>query len=209
MNRNITATILIILAIGVYFTVTKGILADASTVSDTNKSYEKAIEDANKLIAKRDQVREIYNSLSAEDRARLQVMVPKNVDNIRLILDLNSIARQNGLILSGIKAGLVEGQDGQQPSVARLPSGETPFNPLSAPMPVSGNGQSYDLPNPVMGTIVVSFGVTASYEQFIGFLRDLEANLRIMDITHIQMTASDKGAYEWSVELQTYWIKSQ
>ncbi len=45
--------------------------------------------------------------------------------------------------------------------------------------------------------------------QFISLLQDLEANLRVMDVTHLSLTANDSGTYDWSVELKTYWLRSQ
>jgi len=205
MNRNITATILIILAIGVYFTVTKGVMDEITVVKEVNSKYENAIENAKKLITLRDQVRDDYNNLSAEDRARIEVMLPKRVDNIRLILDLNSVALSHGLSLKGIKASVGDQSSDQMngPSTAV----QEQMGPDGFPVQTASN--SAQIPVPTKEQVSVSFGLSASYQQFISFLQSLEASLRILDVTHIGMEATDDGVYNWNVELNTYWLKSE
>ncbi len=194
MNRNLTATILIILAIGIYFTVTTSILADADKVKEVNNQYVAAIESADKLISVRDQVTKDYNNLSQDDRERLAKIVPGSVDNIRLVIDLNSVAMRHGFALQGIKA------------TAATP----PVVGGQASAPINPNTNNIkSISTPTLDTVSVSFGVTAPYLQFISFLQDLEANLRIMDITHLSITSSDTGVYSFQVQLKTYWLRQQ
>jgi hypothetical protein len=72
-------------------------------------------------------------------------------------------------------------------------------------------GEGGTIPVPVLDTVTVSFGVTASYQQFIELLRDLEANLRVMDVTRLTLTANPTtaGTYDFAVELRTYWLRQQ
>jgi hypothetical protein len=53
----------------------------------------------------------------------------------------------------------------------------------------------------------VSFNVTAPYQQFISFMQDLEASLRVMDLTHLTVSANDTGTYDFGVQLTTYWLR--
>ena len=192
MNRNITALILIVLAVGVYFTVTKGALADAQAVKAVNDQYSSAIASAEKLIQTRDQVLKDYNNLSADDRDRLDKMIPSTVDNIRLVIDLNSVALRHGFSLKDIKA--VASSDGQKAA---------PAPAVAASKTAASGGISI----PTLDTVDVSFSVTAPYSDFISFLQDLEASLRIMDVTHLTVTASDSGVYSFGVQLKTYWLR--
>ena len=104
MNRNITATILIVLAIGIYFTVTENVINAAESVQTVNSSYVTALDSAAQLIKVRDQVEQAYNNISPADRTRLDEMIPDSVDNIRLVIDLNSVAMNHGLTLSNVTA---------------------------------------------------------------------------------------------------------
>jgi len=199
MNRNLTATILIILAIAIYFTVTAGILADASAVKTINDQYSSAIQSALQLIKVRDDVLKSYNNLKADDRARLDKMVPHSVDNIRLVIDLNSVALRHGFSLKNITA-----KTSDIPAPAQTPAAPAVPGSVSTALttiPV--------IPEPVLGTVKVSFSVTAPYQEFISMMQDLEANLRIMDVTNLKLTSNDNGKYDWDVTLQTYWLKNQ
>jgi hypothetical protein len=192
MNRNATATILIVLAIGIYLTVTKGFINDAKAVKAVNDQYKSAIANAEQLIKVREQVLKAYNSLTEEDRERLDKMIPGTVDNIRLVIDLNSIGVRHGLALKDVRAAAT-GND-------------------SAPTSQNGPRQAKQegmISTPTLDTVTISFGVTAPYLEFISLLQDLEANLRIMDISRLSVSATDTGLYEFSVELKTYWLKQQ
>jgi len=193
MNRNITATILIVLAIALYFTYTSGVWNDAMAVKAVNDQYAGAISSAEQLISVRDKVLKDYNNISATDRDNLDKMIPNTVDNIRLIIDLNSVALQHGFSLKNITA------------TAKEDSTNSSSN--SSVSSASSNSQSFNIAIPTLDTVAVSFSVSAPYQQFISFMQDLEASLRIMDITHLTVTANDTGTYDFSVQLNTYWLR--
>jgi len=192
MNRNITAIILIALAAGIYFTVTQSMWADASAVKTVNDQYVSAIANAARLVSVRDKVLQDYNNVSQNDRDRLDKMLPSTVDNIRLIIDLNNVAVQHGLSLKGIKAA------------ANTPA-DTAANPI-APTSNAGTGPGAIIA-PTLDTVDVTFSVTAPYQQFVAFLQDLEADLRIMDIKHLSVAVADDGAYTFNVDMNTYWLR--
>lgn len=186
MNKNITALILIVLAGGIYFTFTKAKIAELKSIQQVNAQYEQALLNAEKLVKLRDKVLAQYNNIPAEDRERLDKMLPDNVDNVRLIIDTNGVAARHNLRLQGIKTSA--GNAGQAGAVP-APDAQ-----------ISGLPTTYD-------TVTVSFGVTTDYQTFIAFLRDLEASLRIMDVSKITLAVADEGKYNYSVELKTYWLK--
>ena len=198
MNKNITALILIVLAVGIYFTVTSGMLADAQSVKTINDQYAAALNNAAKLVAVRDQVMQEYNSITDSDKARLDKMIPSTVDNIRLIIDLSNVALHHGFSLTNIKAAA---------SSANSSGSGSAGSQASAPSPASGAGGSSVASPPTLDTVDVSFGATATYDQFISFMQDIEADLRIMDLTHLTVTSADNGVYTFQVQFQTYWLR--
>lgn len=189
MNRNITAAILIAIAVGVYFTVTSKMIDDAKTVKALNDRYTAALDDAARLVETRDRVLEQYNAISLEDRDRLDKMIPSSVDNIRLIIDMNNIARNYGFPLSNVTATAV------------------PSDAVVDAYAVSSEAGLQGVSVPVLDTVEVSFKATAPYNQFVSFLQGLETNLRIMDLTHLSVVAEEGGLYDFEVELQTYWVR--
>ncbi len=199
MNRNATATILIALAIGIYFTFTRGMISQAKTVQAVNAQYTSAIENADQLISVREKILKSYGEISTADKERLEKMIPDTVDNIRLIIDLTSVGVRHGLTLKGIKATAA--------TSANRPS--APVTQAASARPGSMMNPSSSIPTPTLDSVSVSFEVTAPYLEFISFLQDLEANLRIMDISRLSITADDTGQYRFGVELKTYWLRQQ
>lgn len=189
MNRNLTAFILIVIAVGIYVTVTQGFMAEAGQVKSVNDQYVSAIANAARLIATRDQVLKDYNAISDNDRARLDKMIPGTVDNIRLIIDLNGIAASHHMSLKGVSASASSGNPAAAPGHA-APGGSAPGSAMTAPNAPIGGGFAGSQPSqaisaPVLDTVAVSFSVSASYQDFINLLQAMEADLRVMDLTHL------------------------
>ncbi|MCX6719366.1 MAG: hypothetical protein NTZ38_03270 [Candidatus Taylorbacteria bacterium] len=186
MNRNITAVILIVLAMGIYATFTSSKWQEISAIRVVNDKYIQALNNADRLIQVRDKVTNDFNSLAADDRKKLEKMLPNTVDNIRLIVDMNNLANNRGLVLKSVRATMSGSKGGSVVSAADAKN-------TAAALTVD--------------SVAISFSVSTTYGKFITFMRDLEANLRIMDITHLSMTANDTGLYDYSVELKTYWLR--
>lgn len=182
MNRNVTAVILAVLAIGIYFTFTSGKINELKAIRATNAEYQQAIDNSARLIKVRDDILKSYNAISNEDKDRLNKIVPDNVDNVRLIIDVkDDIAARHGFFLKNIKTS--------------SPSAQTQ----------TGNAMSDS--SGKYGMVTLSFSVTSTYEKFVDFLKDLEASLRIMDVSKLSIATNDSGTYDFTVELKTYWLR--
>ena len=202
MNRNLTSLILIALGVGLYFTFTSGLLADAQDIRTVNLQYASALNNAATLITARDQVLKQFNSISPSDQNRLDKMLPSSVDNIRLVIDLNNVALRHGFSLNSIKASAQDNTGtGGKNGPGALPA------PAPAPGSLVSSSAGSNISTPTLSTIAISFGASATYDQFISFMQDLEADLRLMDITHLSVTAHDNGVYDFQVQMQTYWLR--
>lgn len=187
MNKNITAIILIILAVGIYFTFTSSRMEELKDIQAVNSQFQEAIKNSETLINERDRVNKEYGAISIEDKERLNRLLPNTVDNIRLIIDVkDNIASKRGLVLKNIKTSSPE-------ATQAIDAGANRAGDTTSP-------KKY-------GTVNLSFSVTTSYENFLGFMRDLESSLRIMDVSKLTVNATKSGAYEFSVEIKTYWLK--
>jgi Tfp pilus assembly protein PilO len=191
MNRNITALILIALAIGIFFTFTQAQIDKDKLILAVNGQYESAIVNAKALASIRDKVLKDSQQIAIEDRVRLDKMIPSSVDNIHLIVDLSRLAQSKGLSLKNLKAELVDNNLGS--------NGPT--------MASAGDSNGSLLPNLTLANIKVSFDVTAPYKGFIDLIQSLESDLRIMDITNLSIKATDTGVYDFSVGINTYWLR--
>lgn len=189
MNRNITPLILIVLALGLFFTFTNGRITELKSIQAVNNNYLQAINNSVDLIKNRDNVLKSYNSLSDEDKSRLDKMLPNNVDNVRLIIDVTNIGARHGIPLKNITTSAPDGSQGASGSGATTPA------------------TSQASANQVSGVVTVSFSFSASYQNFLAFLGDIQSSLRVLDISHLTVSANDSGTYDFSIALQTYWLK--
>ncbi len=140
--------------------------------------YEDISKSSNTIVAQRDSLIQKKNKISSADQARLEKLLPSNIDNIRLIIEISKIAEKRNLVAKNITVSDVKG----------------------ATNVVGGNDTGY-------GTLSLSFSVNASYNNFINLLQDLENNLRLVDITGITFASTETGFYDFNVTLNTYWLK--
>ena len=169
--------IAIVTAVALFFGYVNPKYQEVKALKARDAQFAEALARSKELRAIRDEKREVYNSFPPADLVRLEKMLPGNVDNIRLILDLDGIASRYGIRLSGVSFGKPEGVEA-----------------------VAGAGKPY-------GSITVSFAVVASYETFRTFLRDLEQSLRVVDVMGLSFAASKEDLNQYSVTLRTYWLK--
>jgi hypothetical protein len=156
-------------------------------IQEKQASYQK-LSDANakamELRIKRDQLTSDRNKISPVQSENLSKFLPDGVENVKLIIDIQNIARK--VLAQDIKGAKVIGSANKTGTAGN--GG------------VTSDGKKY-------GTIALNFGVTTTYDQFIVFLQSLESNLRLVDVSEISFTANDTDKYDFNVTLQTYWLK--
>lgn len=141
-----------------------------------------AIATAKELSKRVNELNGQYNSFSSADLERLDLLLPDNIDNIQLVIDVNGIAKQNGMTIKNIKISTdADKTDGSRRTL-------------------SSSDQR-------LGTMLLSFNVVGTYDAYRKFLADLASSLRIIDISSTSFNTEDKGVYNYAVELRTYWLK--
>lgn len=139
--------------------------------------YESVLNSATAINTKLNGL--IDKRTSITDTARLERLLPSNVDNIRLIIEISKIAEKNGLVAKNISVG--------------------DMNKTSTDT-IGADTSGY-------GTLSLKFTVNSSYPTFLNLLRDLESNLRLLDVTDISFNSTETGFYDFNVSLNTYWLK--
>lgn len=143
-----------------------------------NAALSRALE----LQTTRDQLISRYNTFAPEDLARLEKLLPDHVDNVRLVLDMDSLASQYGMRVRNVA---VEKQETQKNTRTQK---------------VGPDERAYE-------SMLLSFTVNGEYSTFRAFLRDLEQSLRLVDVESVSFSATDTGFYDVTVTLRTYWLK--
>ena len=198
MNKIILPAILIILGLGIFFTYTNKQYAKVKELRAVNAVYEKAIADSVELIKKRDQVVNAYNSISEEDRQRLERILPDHVDNIRLINDIKTLLSRRGITLKDVKTGNPNAIIGKASTERANPSAD-----IVSDVP-AGEDQGDTVKSE---TISITFSTT--YDTFLEILNDLSSSLRIIEISNIKFAPKDTPTYEFQVEIKTFWLRTK
>lgn len=147
-------------------------------------SYDEALNKSQELRAVRDQLLAKRNTFPAEFVQKLERMLPDNVDNIRLIIDINNIAARHQLALSDVELGAV---------------GDSPVERNATAVGASGDA---------VGSVTVGFSTTATYEDFLTFLADIEHSLRLVDVETLSFKAAGEGGLSnYDMTIRTYWLK--
>jgi Tfp pilus assembly protein PilO len=187
--RYIFLIILIALSIGAFTMYVQPRYRALKETRQAVASYSSNLDTAEKLKTSREELIQKYNNISKADLDSLKTLLPDSVDNIRLIIQIDSLAARNGL--STVRGVEYQTQDKtaassavQSPDAARRPYGE----------------------------FVISFQTTGQYKNFLSFLSDLEENLRLVDVMKVDFvpsggTASLAGNMQYTVTIKTYWLK--
>ncbi len=189
--RYLFLLLLIGTSIGVFFTFIKPKYdLIKKTKSEVSVSDAK-LTTAETLQESRDKLIKKYNDINKADLDNLKIMLPDSVDNIRLIIQINSIANKNGL--SALRSVDYKSNDDKS----------------------NGGAVKLDINNQKYGEIIVTFQTSGQYKNFIAFLADLEKNLRLVDVVSVDFSSGDNSKAEnglanfltYKITLKTYWLK--
>lgn len=169
-------------AIGLFVMYTNPTYKDAQVLAVQANAYEEALQKAQELRTVRDELLAKRNAFSANDVAKLERILPDNVDNIRLIIDINNIAVRHSLSLTNVALGEMSDSSTARKEGAVGSSGDP------------------------IGSVEVGFTLSATYDGYLAFLQDLEHSLRIVDITSVAFKAEqgDRNSYDFNI--RTYWL---
>lgn len=121
--------------------------------------------------------------------ARVDAFLPDSVDNVQLIVDLNSLAARSGVELSDFNiSGGIQSQEtaGDGGAVANAV--------------VLGSGQTFD-------SLQLSVAATGSYLAFRTFLQGVESSLRPLDVVELAVQDSATGVYTYRITFRLYWLR--
>ncbi len=182
MTRIFIPLILIAAAIGLFVLYINPTYQQIKGVQSQGVQYDDALSKVQQLQGLRQQLLTKSNAFSQSDVDKLQQILPDNVDNIRLIIDVNNIASRYNLSLSNLKLATA--------------SNSSTTGGIAA---VGSSG------NPV-GSAELGFSVTTNYDTFMAFLQDLEHSERIVDITQLSFQNGTGNTTTYTITFRTYWL---
>ena len=183
--KSLTPIIFIIVSIIIFFTVTDPVYKQVKDLRVQLAQYQDVLDKSSELLRQRKTLQDKYDSFSKDDIDRLKKLLPDTVDNVRLIIDIDEIAKRYGLTIKNVRLD---------------DSKVTKAGVKDAAATITAGAGKY-------GTIPMGFSVSSDYPTFLSFLEDLESSLRIVDVTNISLKAGANNTYSFDVSLKTYWLK--
>jgi len=195
--------LLIIGAIGLFMGYTQPTYGNSiAALTEEIKSFDSALNAAEQFKLKEAQLTQQRAALSQEQLDRLEAFLPDSVDNVQLIVDLNSLAARSGVQLSQFDIA-ESGSDTKSQSTATQAAGAgmaaAPLAPTSAPLALQSSEPTESLE--------LSVSATGSYAAFRTFLAGVEQSLRPLDVIELSVQDSETGVYTYDVTFRLYWLR--
>ena len=179
----------------VFFVYTQPAYSSIKTLRGSIGEYDTALSKSRELQELKRSLLARYNTFSTEQLDRLSHLLPDHVDNVRLVLDADSMAVRYGMGLQNV-------------TITKLDTAEKASTVIGV---VASEKKKYD-------SLLIKFSMRGTYPNFVKFIQDLESGLRIVDLESLALDpeevrigeetgpASD-FIYRYTVSLRTYWLR--
>lgn len=194
--RFIIPILLLGVSIGGFLTFVTPAYNEVQSLRAQVNAYDDALNNSKTLENERDKLVTKLNSITPVNRDKIQKMLPDGVDNIRLILEIEKIASVYGMSLKNVKYEDEKKAEEGAPEV------------VQAGVDVGDLNKEYGIWN-------LEFSVEGPYSNFINFTRDMEKNLRLVDVSSVEFSSltsssskSTNDSYIYTFKIKTYWLKN-
>lgn len=194
MIRTAFSLTALLIAGAIFFLYTQSTYDTARSVKEQITTYDAALTKATELQELKQTLLSRYNTFDPSDIDKLHKLLPDHVDNVRLILDLDSLAGKHAVALQNVVVSTPQADKTAQTAVGAI----------------SSSKQKYD-------SLTMKFSTQATYDTFQEFIKDLEQSLRIVDLVSLKISSAGASVpilgaglqplYTFDITLKTYWLK--
>ncbi len=176
--NHLISVVVIVASLGLFFGYVDPQYMEIKTLKAERESYDEALNNSKSLQEERDRLIAKLDGMPDADLQALTKLLPNDIDNVRLIIDIDEMAKAYNMRIRNFKTDVAEKKD----TIGR--------------------------DNSTYGTLTLNFSTSASYTTFLAFMRDLERSLRIIDVSSISFAAVETNPlYDYNVTIKTYWLK--
>lgn len=175
--------IFILISGGIFFTFIDPTYQKVKEKQEEVNRLDQLLDRTVEIRGIREEISARRNAITQTDLERLGKMLPQNIDNIQLILDINNIARQRSMTITDIRIDTVQDEAG------------------SDVINVSNQG--------LYGQVGFNFQVVTDYANFKQFLDDMSRSLRLVDVTSITVNPirEESEFFAFDIGIKTYWLQ--
>lgn len=176
----------ILIAGALFFMYTVPAYDEVSALSAKIGEYDQALNKSAELQKLKESLLKRYNALDEASKEKLHKMLPDHVDNVRLILDIDSLATSFGMPIQNVVINSSEDESAER----------------SAVKTISTEQRKYD-------SLTFKFSTKTTYDNFVRFMEALQGSLRIVDPVSLTVSSEkgSAGVYEYDVTIRTYWLR--
>ncbi len=172
MNKLLFPVLAIIAAVGIYFMYISSTWGEIVLLEEKKDDLASALMDAENAQQRIEELEESYGNISKGDLVKLDKLLPAYTNITKLTYEFINLLEENG-----------------------FDSKDLSFSEVNATSDVSEGGtqQGTQQNAQPFSRIDVSFNVKTSYQGFIDFMLVLENNLRLTNLTSLNINASGGG----------------
>lgn len=197
--------LLVVGAIGLFMGYTQPTYGGSvASLKEEIRGFDTALSAAEQFKQKEAELTQQRAALSQEQLARLEAFLPDSVDNVQLIVDLNSLAARSGVQLSQFDIA-ESGTGSDSATTAAAPQAAGP-DMDAAPLTPSNTTLALQSSEPTE-SLELSVSATGSYAAFRTFLAGVEQSLRPLDVIELSVQDSETGVYTYDVTFRLYWLR--
>lgn len=162
----------------VFFTWTQPMLDSVKGLSEQKGILNEKLFSMKEIEKERENILDSYNSVGDTNREKVGKILPSSMKEMDLIVELENMAANSGVALKDVNIS-----DAGPESAGSVKNGETFY------------------PNEIGLTIKAS----GPYQSFKEFLKNIESNLRIIDVESLDFISGDVDSYEYNLKIKSYW----
>ena len=193
----------VLISIVLFFSIVDPLYKETSRLRSDVSTYNTALGNSTELQKARDSLVDTYKNIKPVDKERLEHFLPNTVNNIKFILEVERIANIHSMPIRNIKF------DPQKVQDTKITA-----NGATSTVVIASNNPSDARP---YGVFPIEFTTEGTYDQFSLFLKDLEYNLRLVDVKSVSFVVpppqakpgegQDPNVYTYTLKVETYWLK--
>lgn len=169
--RTLTPFLSIIIAVLLFMFVVQPQYIEVVALQQEAEEYKSATERYQNFTKQLDEKLAKKSSRSALENERLDTLVLDEIDNVQLLVDLETMAKRQNLLFGNI--GVEEGDE----ALRKVTDSTT------------ATGEE-------LITSDISFEVVGTYEQFKEFLREIEGSLTLFEVVKIELNSPEESMFQ-------------
>ena len=185
MGKNVLGILLILMGASIGFFWAYPLWIEITDIKVERSTVQSTLERVKALARRRDDILAKYNSIAAEDKAKLEEFFPRSPESGLLLLNMDRLTSEAGMLLK--KIAMEDSIEGQTPKV--MPKGAEKSGVEDFPLRLSASG---------------------SYASLLSFLNGLEKSRRLIEVDALSFDSgkpATKDFYEFTISAHTFWRK--